>query len=299
MKSKGNKLEQVVGQVMELGEYRSRSLNSLLLSLGQEDPREWEMLASNFYGGWGEENLAFKLEAEKGEVDERLVGAKKLVVAHESYKEVAKFNGETLALKDWAYDGEKLRANFVASDYFTYLAFREMEEREGEIPLGVAALGVGCFVITHDNMVVVAQRANGIDRGGKRSFSFGETLNMGEVRGDSIDVVGGAVRGAQEELGLNVERGVFVFTGWGVSRKFGNSTLWGLAYIKEDWSELWLGDDKWESESSKAVPFRVEEVLEELGQGDWDYSAQLGLVEALIYQYGVDAVFEAAAVRQT
>jgi hypothetical protein len=278
---------------------RQDGLRELMRILGQGTGEQWQTLASNYYGGWGEENLEFKLGQRREPIGPEVQEVKARIierqVAAAATGERQYHNGETLALQSWRYDGEKLAGEFVSSDYFTYLAYGEMEDKAGKIPLGCAALGVNFFVVTHDNMVIITERSQGVGfyQPGGRFFSFGETAGMGEVRGEQIDVVGCAVRGAMEELGLRMERGSFVFTSMGLNLVGGACSLLGVAYSGADWSELWLGDDRWERTDARAIPFRVPEVLAAMQEGEWRYGVQLGMLEALVYQYGKDAVWEA------
>ena len=280
---------------MELGPYRSRSLNTLLAGIGLRDTQEWQMLASNFYSGWGEESFEFSLEDERVDADTALEAARQRVRSHHAYAEEQLHNSETVALKGWEYDGDKLQAKMVGSDHVTHLAYGELEGGRDSIPLGCSALSVGVHVVTHDNMVVIARQ--GAKKEGALGFSFEQQAGMGEVKGGRVDVVGCAVRGAREQMGLAVARGSFVFTGWGLSRAHGGCAVWGLAYLGLDWSEMWLEDERWEHQEAWAVPFRVENVLEAMQRGVGGYGAQLGLLEALIYQYGVDTVFEAVGAK--
>ena len=271
---------------MILEPYRSRSLNVLLAGLAQRDTHEWEILASNFYGGWGEESFEFILEERVVGKEAELEAAKARLRARQAYAIERYHDKETVALKSWEYEGDNLRASFVPSDDLTYLAYREMEGAKGSIPLGCSALEVNFFVVTHDNFVLLAQ---GTD---KRSFACSARAGMGEVRDGKIDAVGAACRGAREELGLRLARNSVVFNGWGVHRQEGQCALWGLVYIEQDWSELWLGDDRWQRVS--AIPFEVEACLRAMAEGQWEYGALLGLLEALIYKHGLDTVFETA-----
>jgi hypothetical protein len=280
---------------MDLEPYHSISLNALLARLGHRDQHEWQLLASNFYGGWGAENFEFTLLEAEAPFESDLELARQAVAGHEAYLEPERReqNRETVALHDWQYDGNKLRANFVASDYFRHRAYGEMVRVDGKIPLGVSALALNMLAVTADGFVLLQKTS-----AGSYSGTLTEWVSMGDVARDQIDVIGGAQRSVREQLGLGVTRDALVFTGLGVNRQDGHCALMGLCYLKQTWIELWLGDERWEQEGFGAVKFEVELVLNELTAGSWDYASQLGLLEALIYKYGVDSVFEAAGAQK-
>jgi hypothetical protein len=274
---------------MNLAPYRTSTLNTLLAGLGVEDEQTWDLLASSFHEGWGEENFNFTMVAAAAE-DEGLAAARARIFGRHAYAPDEFLNPETLALKSWQYDGRRLQAECVESDLAAHLAQAEMATHINGIPVGASALAVGIHAVTHDNFLVLGQNE------GLWGSTCGGLLGMGEVHGEDIDLVGGAVRSVREQLGLGVKRGSFVFTGLGMDRRTGEARLWGLAYLQQEWSELWLNDERFER--MRAVPFRVEEALGALQEGAWDYGGQLGLLEVLIYKYGLDAVFEAVGVRQ-
>jgi hypothetical protein len=162
-------------------------------------------------------------------------------------------------------------------------------------------LGVALLVFTDDDKVILARRrTTARARPGERDVSVVEGLHTEHDRSaaDALDVISSAVRGCEEELGIQVGRRDVKILALGVDMTYYQWSFLGL--VNAPYTAAQILDrhalharDRWEARL-EAVPADPRAVFQRFKQdGVWD----LGLVTAylaLCHRVGAEAVHRAA-----
>ncbi|HEY1353763.1 MAG TPA: hypothetical protein VGF67_29490 [Ktedonobacteraceae bacterium] len=201
-----------------------------------------------------------------------------------------------------------LQLKFGPTDYFSqivtdlnvgnplrdrYLAQAEKPITEHPVPQFSTILGVNLTVITSDNYAVITERSKQAKvAGGKLHTSVGENLLRPRDSGVSWapDPFLALLRGAQEELGITLEKDSMVFNTFTVIPDFCQYSLIGTRRIRETHTHLdaiWhniVPADKWESNSLLFCPHTPQNIARFVAStwGQWFPVALAAVVLSLL-----------------
>jgi hypothetical protein len=206
---------------------------------------------------------------------------------------------EYLALELW----------FKRSDYYTFLAtnmnldeeklratyFEKFDWHQPLEPFSTS-FGINITVLTSDDHVVLTRRSGIVgSRLGEHNISVNEGLTEFIDRGkhhDAPNVYDCAIRGAQEELGLELTQADIRFLSFGVDTHYAQWGLLGMAKTRSTIEEIqqWRSrgvKDKWENEKLYPLKFDLEQIVEfVLTRSPWAPGGITCLYHTLVHEFG-------------
>lgn len=213
----------------------------------------------------------------------------------------------------------KVRFAFCESNYYTFIALNKNLDRllpSGETirskylkgqalkdPFTSLAngFGVAIVVITSDNKVILTRRS--VDSGvrpNELDISVVEAVNMPMDAGGSgsykgPDLYKTAIRGAEEELGLNVGLEDVKLLSYGVDYKYYQWNVLGIIESKYKSTEIMANrtrgiSGKWEVDNLQFYNFEIKEIMNIIKkEAMWD-TGKVALYLALVNRYGKNRV---------
>lgn len=220
-----------------------------------------------------------------------------------------------------------LQLRFRPTDYFTFLAtnmsldaetkddgkvisFREkyLSGADWQKPVRFFSnsFGVNLAVVTSDSYIVLTRRSGTV---GSRPGAYNVSVNEGlsrlldrSDRSDAPDVYRCAIRGAAEELGIELKRSDISLLSFGVDKQYCQWGLLGMAKANRRAEEIlrrWRAGvkDKWESPEVYAIPFDTDSVVQfVLSRDPWAAAGLACIYHVLVHQFGRPRV--EAAIRE-
>lgn len=203
-------------------------------------------------------------------------------------------------------DGEEvpvLRLRFGPTDYFTQIVTdlnvenpmrnsyrRGVTLTEHPVPQFASLLGVNLSLITKDNYLIVSERnLRSFLAGGKLHTSVAENMQRpldGGVNG-APDPFRSALRGAHEELGIELDAKELEFGAFGVEPTLCQYSLFGAQRLQLTRDEIMrlrnfgIPKDKWESSHLIFVPYEPEQLAAFVVE-TWDRWLHIGLAAVIL-----------------
>ncbi len=203
--------------------------------------------------------------------------------------------------------------NFFKTDYYTFQATNMQLDRRldsgktireeyipynnlGEIQSSLAnGFGVALLVITSDENIILSQRTeNSGSRGSEMDISVVEgvhpLLDRHSVN-DGPDLFNTAVRGANEELGIIVNKDEIHFLGYGVDVDYYQWNMIGFTHVPQTAQEIKDirsrgTSGKWENTSLVFKNFTPKEMAELIVNGDMWSTAKVALYWTAVRELG-------------
>lgn len=252
--------------------------------------------------------------------------------------EPAPFNGMGYKLESFWVGGRRgadeepvLSLRFRPTDYFSMLvtdqALDEPVQVDGQtttlrelfaahvdlavrpVPEFATHFGIALQVVTADGQTVFSERG----RTAVDAFVFFPSVAEGSARPVDAGPKGGpdpyrtAVRGAAEELGIDVPAEAIRFLSFGANAVLCEYGLIGVAYVRETADQLrrlratGIPKDKWENQRLHFVPWTPEAVAEFIGShGPWSPFAIVAAFHGLYDRFGlarVERAFSGVRIR--
>lgn len=209
------------------------------------------------------ENIECRIIHEKKELPSELEAIKNEIAEQEAEKEAQgleyKWNGPLYGLAKYRHsrtaDKEDMTVlfNFFKTDYYTFMAtnmqldrmldsgksigekFIPYEQLEKVEPILANGFGIALVVITSDENIILTKRTS-------ISGARGNEMDIGVVEGvhplldrhsvnDGPDLFNTAVRGANEELGIIINKDQIKFLGYGIDLDFYQWNMIGFAHV--------------------------------------------------------------------
>jgi hypothetical protein len=249
------------------------------------------------------------------------------------------WNGPVYALKRYTRgrtaDEENLELNlwFGPSDWFTFLATNMSLDSERvldpvtqqhltlrekyfgsydwsnpslqPVPFFSNTFGVVVSLISGDRRLIVVRRADEI---GARKGVYNIAINEGVHRpfdrsdyGDAPNLYRTVVRGAAEELSLELRQSDITFFAFGVDSEYSMWVILGIAHTNSTVQEIIDmrrrgAKDKWEGRELISVDFNIRSVLDFISNHQpWSPGALTCIYYTLVHEFGKTAVEQAIA----
>lgn len=195
---------------------------------------------------------------------------------------------------------------FGPSDYLTFLATNmRLDDEQLRIkylqtdwqqPVEYFSNAFAAYlaIVTSDGYLITTHRGqNVLSRPGEFNISFSEGLSRSLDHINGVpDIYNCAVRGAKEELGINIAKQNINLLSFGVDTQYSQWALLGIAKTDKTRDEISLirrmgVDDKWENVGIDFIKFHVDSVIEHVtSSGIWAPGALACIYHSLVYEFG-------------
>jgi hypothetical protein len=174
------------------------------------------------------------------------------------------------------------------------------------VPLFANTFGLVVSLITSDGYLVIVQRSRDVGSyQNVNNVAINETVQIEfdrDHRTNAPNLYNATIRGAQEELGIPLNRSDIIFLNFGANTRFSMWALYGFAHTTRNLEQLLWGrrthaKDKWEGIKLYPLNFDVNTVMQfvkETGTDPgWSGGALVSVYYTLVYHFGRQVVEEA------